>query len=176
MPYKSGKLKGELTTAEMRKLVKAHNILMSIKIPPNTDREGLITLVKKHGYSFNHEKQSLIPASSHRRKPKIEIAEARALTKPKPKTEEQKKKAEENKNKRDVKKKEQLKQAETTGIKKGAVIGKLVAKRQMRKGQPAQKPVVKKPVAKPKPASKLKDIKIAGGVKLKPYVKPAKKN
>ena len=39
MPYKSGKLKGELTGAELRKLIRAHNILSKITIPKGTDRD-----------------------------------------------------------------------------------------------------------------------------------------
>ena len=56
MPYKSGKLKGQLTAAEIRKLIRAHNKLVSIKIPPKTDRDGLIALVQKHGYKIYNYK------------------------------------------------------------------------------------------------------------------------
>ena len=47
MPYKTGKMKGELTTQEIRKLIKAHNILMSIKIPKGAKREDIIKLVEQ---------------------------------------------------------------------------------------------------------------------------------
>ena len=39
MPYKTGSLKGELTVPELRRLVRQHNELMSLKIPP----DGIVT-------------------------------------------------------------------------------------------------------------------------------------
>ncbi len=44
MPYKTGKMKGELTTPEIRKLIKAHNILTSIKIPKGATRDEIIKI------------------------------------------------------------------------------------------------------------------------------------
>jgi hypothetical protein len=73
MPYKSGKLKGELTAPELRRLIKEHNKLMSIKIPPKTDRDGLIKLIKDNGYKINHEDQMLIPVVQMKRKQKVKL-------------------------------------------------------------------------------------------------------
>ena len=58
MPYKSGKLKGELTTAEIRKLVRAHNILTSIKITKGSKRDENIKLLEKKGYEVEHTKKT----------------------------------------------------------------------------------------------------------------------
>ena len=55
MVYKTGKLIGQLTTAEIRKLVREHNKLVSIKIPAKSTREQIITLIKNKGYEVDHE-------------------------------------------------------------------------------------------------------------------------
>jgi len=46
MPYKSVDLKGELTTPEIRKLIKAHNVLMSIKIPKGATRNDILKILE----------------------------------------------------------------------------------------------------------------------------------
>ena len=99
MPYKAGKLKGQLTGAELRKLIRAHNILVSIKIPKGTDRDGLIKLINMYGYKIDHEKKEII-AGKRPRKPNITLDHAEILTKPKPLTEEQKKKRQQAQQKR----------------------------------------------------------------------------
>ena len=60
--------KGELTGAELRKLIKAHNILVSIKIPKGTDREGLIKLIEDKGYKVDHKKKAIIDSNDLRKK------------------------------------------------------------------------------------------------------------
>jgi len=111
MPYKTGKLKGKLTTAEIRKLIRAHNILVSIKVPPKTDRDGLIALIEKNGFKLDEEK-GRIKGITRPRKPTITIQRAKELTKPKEKTELQKqqlkqKKEEKMKKLKDDKEKEE---------------------------------------------------------------------
>lgn len=101
MPYKTGKMKGELTTPEIRKLIKAHNVLVSIKIPKGAKREDIIALVKKNGYEVNHEKQALVPRVEMQRKKTIGLKKAQEITKPKPLTEEEKKKRQQAKQKRE---------------------------------------------------------------------------
>ncbi len=129
MPYKSGKLKGELTTAEIRKLIRAHNKLVSIKIPPKTDRDGLLSLLKKHGYKVDHEKKE-IRATTRPRKPNITLKQAEGITKPEPLTEEQKKKRAENKKKKE----EKVKKREGELIEAGAKLGKVRERVKARKG------------------------------------------
>lgn len=137
MPYKSGTLKGQLTTAEIRKLVRAHNKLSKITIPPKSSRDEILTIISKAGFRVNHEKQLL----EQLKKMDISVEKAKVVTKPVKKTEQQKQQA---KAKKEAKVKEQKKK-EGELIKKGAVIGKLVAKKQMAK---EQKKVVKKVVKK----------------------------
>lgn len=101
MPYKTGKLKGQLTTTEIRKLVRAHNKLTDIKIPKGATREDIIKLIEKNGYSVNHEKQALVPRVQMQRKKTIKLDKAIEITKPKPLTEEQKKKRQQAKQKKE---------------------------------------------------------------------------
>ena len=50
MPYLRGSLKGESKVSEIRKLVKLHNELSKIKIPPKSSRDDIIALIEKNGY------------------------------------------------------------------------------------------------------------------------------
>ena len=59
MVYTKGKLKGQLTTAEIRKLISAHNKLSKITIPPKSKREDILKLLTDKGFSVNHEQQKL---------------------------------------------------------------------------------------------------------------------
>lgn len=73
MPYKSGKLKGELTTTEIRRLIKAHNVLVSIKIPVGSKREDIIKIVEDRGYKIDHKKQKLMKTSKAKLPDKIDL-------------------------------------------------------------------------------------------------------
>lgn len=64
MPYKTGKLKGELTSAEIRRLISAHNKLSKITIPKGTDRDGLLKLVETNGFRVDHKNEKLIQTRS----------------------------------------------------------------------------------------------------------------
>ena len=101
-------MKGELTTPEIRKLIRGHNILTSIKIPKGATRDEIIKIVEKKGYMINHEKKSLDPKGGIRKgQPRVKLEKAKELTKPKPKTELQKQKAEEAKAEKAEKKKKE---------------------------------------------------------------------
>jgi len=98
MPYKTGKMKGELTTPEIRKLIRGHNILTSIKIPKGATRDEIIKIVEKKGYMINHEKKSLDPKGGIRKgqplqKQKAEEAKAEKSEKKKKEEREIRKKA-----------------------------------------------------------------------------------
>ena len=95
MPYKTGKLKGELTAPELRRLIKEHNKLMSIKIPPKTDRDGLLKLIEDNKYKVNHEQQKLVPVVQMKRKPVVKLPPP-----PAKKTTEEKEEDEKKKNKK----------------------------------------------------------------------------
>ena len=85
MPYKRGTMKGELTTTEIRKLIRAHNVLMSIKIPPKTTRDGIFKILDDKGYMVNHVRKSIQRRYKNERKPNITIDQAeKILPKPKP--------------------------------------------------------------------------------------------
>ena len=93
MPPKIKVPDGELTSTELRKLIRAHNILVSIKIPKGTDRDGLIALIKSKGYKVDHKKKAIIDSKADRpRRPQVTLEKAKELTKPKPVSEEEKKK------------------------------------------------------------------------------------
>jgi len=68
MPYLKGKLKGELKVPEIRKLVRLHNELSKIKIPPKSSRDDIIALIEKNGYKVDHKAQALVPVSRPRKK------------------------------------------------------------------------------------------------------------
>ena len=125
MPYKTGKFKGELTTPEIRKLIKAHNVLVSIKIPKGSKREDIMALIKKNGYKVNHEKQELEPVVQMKRRPKVSMKKAEKVL-PKPKTAEEKAAA-----KKVRVKKQQEKETEAFKKREAQVkaIGKVVARR-----------------------------------------------
>lgn len=136
MPYKTGKMKGELTTQEIRKLIKAHNILMSIKIPKGAKREDIIKLVEQKGFKVDHNKQALIPKSRPRLtevkigKTEKKRGKGKAIGTddilPKPKTKEEKEKA---KKLRDEKKKEKEDKIKAEGVKQGAALQRVISKR-----------------------------------------------
>ena len=93
MPPKIKVPDGELTSTELRKLIRAHNILVTIKIPKGTDRDGLIALIKSKGYKVDHKKKAIIDSKADRpRRPQVTLEKANTLTKPKPVSEEEKKK------------------------------------------------------------------------------------
>jgi len=86
MPYKTGKLKGELTAAEIRKLVRGHNKLVSLKIPTGLDRDGLIKFLKRNKYEVDHKNQKLINKKPSRYN-QVDLERAKRITKRKPKEE-----------------------------------------------------------------------------------------
>tara|TARA_R110002167_G_scaffold125833_2_gene306303 strand:+ start:13757 stop:14761 length:1005 start_codon:yes stop_codon:yes gene_type:complete len=93
MPPKIKVPDGELTSTELRKLIRGHNILVTIKIPKGTDRDGLIALIKSKGYKVDHKKKAIIDSKADRpRRPQVTLEKAKELTKPKPVSEEEKKK------------------------------------------------------------------------------------
>jgi len=64
---------GELKAPEIRRLIKKHNELMSIKIPKGTDRDGLLNLIKNNGYKVDHKAKKLVPLTSMKRKPTVKL-------------------------------------------------------------------------------------------------------
>tara|TARA_R110000787_G_scaffold79302_3_gene173451 strand:- start:254 stop:640 length:387 start_codon:yes stop_codon:yes gene_type:complete len=95
----------ELSATELRRMVKAHNQFVDIKIPPKTTRDGLITLINKNGFKVDHEKKQLVPMNSKgetvkgktRRLPTVNNPPA-----PKKKTDEEKKMAKDMRSKKEM--------------------------------------------------------------------------
>lgn len=134
--------KGELTGAELRKLIKAHNILVSIKIPKGTDRDGLIKLIENKGYKVDHKNKKIVDAKKDRpRRPRVTLKEAQEITKPKPKTALEKQKLAEAKAEKEEKKK-----------KEERVIRKKAVEEEKKRAKP-------KPLPKKKPAKKEDEIR-----------------
>ena len=55
MPYTTGKLKGELKVAEIRKIIRLHNKLSKITIPVKSSRDQIIKIVNDNGYTIDHK-------------------------------------------------------------------------------------------------------------------------
>lgn len=84
-----------LTKTQLRKLIRAHNILSKITIPKGASADDMVKLVEKAGYKVNHEKQKI--EAKVKRGKQITLKQAEEITKPKPKTALQKQKAQEKK-------------------------------------------------------------------------------
>jgi hypothetical protein len=122
---------GELATSEIRKLIRAHNVLSAIKIPKGAKRQDIIELLKKKGYMIDHEKAEMRPLTKGKVQKMKVISQKKAKeVLPKPKTDAEKKEA---KKKREKKKQEK----ETEAFKKREAqvkaLGKVVARRKKEK-------------------------------------------
>ncbi len=159
MPPKKTTPAGELTAPELRKLIRAHNILSKITIPKGTDRQGLIKLIEGKNYKIDHKNKVIKPQV--KRGKQITLKNAEELTKPKPVSEAVKKQRAEKKKEKEEEKKKEIKIA-----KKEAVQEFKQKKKEAEKKKPAPKPkskpkVMKKedevrPATKPKPTPKPK--------------------
>ena len=50
-----------LDKTELRKLIRAHNILSKITIPRGASADDMVKLIEDNGYSVNHEKKEISP-------------------------------------------------------------------------------------------------------------------
>lgn len=142
MPYKTGKLKGQLTSAELRKLIKAHNKLYTIKVPKGSTQPQIVKLINDNGYNVNHKKQSLFLSMKTLPK-KITMDDVPKKVEP---TALQKQKRQEAKEIRLKKQKQEIRQAKIGAVKKF---------QKANPPQPKQKPIPV-PKAKPEPKSEPK--------------------
>ncbi len=85
-----------LSVKELKTLIKAHNKLSQIKIPPKAKAEDLVKLIEDNGYKVDHEIQELKPVVKRGKKITMKKAEE-LIPKKKEKTEEQKEKSEKKK-------------------------------------------------------------------------------
>ena len=136
MPYKKGSLKGQLTTAEIRKLISAHNKLSKITIPPRSTRDDIMKIISKSGFRVNHEQQKLEQTKATKKD--VSLEKAKDVTKRVPKTEQQKQQSKERMEKKKVEKEKELKLAKKEGVKEFKE-----KKKEAEKKKPVQKPVEK---------------------------------
>jgi len=92
--------KGELTSAEIRTLIRGHNKMTNIKVPKGLDRDGLIKFLKSKNFEVDHKKKRLVDKSPARGKIAT-LETSKAITKPKPKTEPKKTKDQKDKDMRE---------------------------------------------------------------------------
>lgn len=114
MPPKKTIPAGELTAPELRKLIRAHNILSKITIPKGTDREGLIKLIEGKNYMIDHKNKVIKPQV--KRGKQITLKQAEELTKPKPVSEAVKKARAEKKKEQEEEKKKEIKIAKKEAV------------------------------------------------------------
>ena len=114
MPPKKTTPEGELTAPELRKLIRAHNILSKITIPKGTDRQGLIKLIEGKNYDIDHKNKVIKPKV--KRGKQITLKQAEELTKPKPVSEAVKKQRAEKKKEQEEEKKIEIKIAKKEAV------------------------------------------------------------
>lgn len=105
---------GEMTAPELRKLIRAHNILSKIVIPKGTDRQGLIKLIEGKNYKVDHKDKVIRP--KQQRGKQITLKKAEELTKPKPVSEAVKKQRAEKKKEKEEEKKKDIKIAKKEAV------------------------------------------------------------
>ena len=95
MPYLRGKLKGQLKPPEIRKIIRLHNELSKVKIPPRLDRDGLIKFVESQGYKIDHENEKIV--DTNQKKETLTLKEAQEKFPVKPRKKKEAKKSEDKK-------------------------------------------------------------------------------
>lgn len=90
MPYLRGKLKGELKSSEIRKIVRLHNELSKIKIPPRLDRNALIKFIESKGFKVDHENKKIVNKNEVKKDLTLEEAQDKFPVKPRKKKETKK--------------------------------------------------------------------------------------
>jgi hypothetical protein len=138
----------ELTTPEIRKLIKAHNVLMSINIPPKATRQQIFKILDDKGYMVNHVRKSIQRRYKNERKPNVTLSQADKILKKPEKTALQKQKAEESKAKKAEAQKKRERELKKEAVKKATKV-------------PVKKPDVKKPMKPMKKEDEVRKARIA---------------
>ena len=139
-----------LTVSEIRKLIKAHNVLTKITIPKGATRNDLIKLVEKKGYKVDHENKK-ISRKVDGKPETITLKGAEVIGKPKEKTALQKQKAAEKKEEKAVAQKKKERELKKEAVKKAT-------KDMVPKTKPPKK-IGAKPVPQKKPAKKEDEVR-----------------
>jgi hypothetical protein len=103
----------KLTSAEIRKLIKAHNIEATVKIPTGLKQDELEKFVESKGFKINHDEKSISKGGK-----KITLEQAEKVTAPKAKTALQKQKAAEKKEEKVVVQKKKERELKKEAVKK----------------------------------------------------------
>ncbi len=167
-----------LTLNELRRMVKKHNVLMSIIIPPKTNRDALIKLIEKNGYSIDHDKKKIVPKIQMKRKPTVPLPPA-----PPKKTEEEKKLAKAKKMERDSKRdkvgydnelKKRVEAVKKARASKPPMKKENEVRPKQNVGRPRVNPNKIKVISKPKPVKKKSPAKKTSTPPVKPGSKGVK--
>ncbi len=160
----------ELTAPEIRRLIKAHNVLTKITIPKGAKKVDLIKLINDAGFKLDHEAKKI----TKMRKGKQDIADGTSIDLPAGDTPEQKAAKKAKAKAAKDKKAAEIKAKSAADIQKGAALGKLVAARRMKKDMIKNKAT--KPTAATKTTAKASSIQKKSAPKYsKPADKPAPK-
>jgi len=156
----------KLSDAQIRKIIKAHNIEETVKIPTGLKKDELEKFVESKGFKINHDEKSISKGGK-----KITLEQAEKVTAPKQKTALQKQKAVEKKEEKAVAQKKKERELKKEAVKKATKD--LVPKTSMPKkvdSKPVPKKEVKKEVKK-----KEEDKTVIRGGKVVKYSKKDEK-
>jgi len=103
----------KLTSAQIRKIIKAHNIEATVKIPAGLKQAELEKFVESQGFKINHNEKSISKGGKT-----ITLEDAEKVTAPKQKTALQKQKAEEKKQEKVVEQKKKEREIKKEAVKK----------------------------------------------------------
>jgi chemotaxis protein histidine kinase CheA len=161
MPYKSGKLKDELTTAEIRKLVRAHNAVIKknliIKIPAGSTRDKIIKIINDKGFDIRHAQKRIEPLDNVSAYDYISLDMVEKILKKPEKTELQKQKTAEAKQAREQKKKKEEREIRKKAVQEEKARAKPKAKPKAKTATietQTEKPKPKKEPKKEEPKTK----------------------
>lgn len=132
-----------MKTAELRKLIRAHNILSKITIPKGSTAEEMVKLIEAKNYTVDHVKKEIRPLNNGKTISLENVSEI--LPKPKTKAEREEAKTKRDKVKQEkvkVQKKKEL-DIKAEGVKQGATLQRLIARKKATKSKPAPKPAPK---------------------------------
>ena len=127
-----------MKTAELRRLIRAHNVLSKITIPKGATASDIVKLIEAKNYIVDHEKKELRPKVS---RGKIITLKTADEVLPKPKTTEQKAEAKGKREKKVAEQKKKELDIKAEGVKQGATLQRVIAKKKARQAQVEQQKV-----------------------------------
>lgn len=161
-----------LSKPELRKLIRAHNVLSKITIPKGASLDDMVKMVEKAGYKVNHEKKRL--DAKVKRGKQITLKQAEEITKPKPKTALQKQKAEEKKEEKAVEQKKKERDIRKKAVAEEKKRQKKMPKKDIKDKTQSISKVEKKKMPPKITAEQMKSIKVIEPKKKKKIIKKSK--